>query len=109
MDLATILSGLAAGTLSVPAIGWLLNHLPQLNKGQKRSFAIAFTFAIGIGAYLLSIVLGFVPLPYATVEAWFDQLWPVCMASFTASQAVLAGLRSETVTEALTKTRGLAQ
>jgi hypothetical protein len=91
VELSSLLSGLVSGTLTVPAAGWLLQQFPQIK--YHRMFAVALSFLLGTGAFLLSGWLGYDPWP-AGPAAWTEALWPVWAAAFTASQIVLSGYRT---------------
>lgn len=94
-SLAALLSGLVSGTLTVPVVSWILNQLPEtVTKTQKRLIALVVSFALGTGAFALSGYFNYLPMPAATVQAWLEALWPVWVASFTASQIVLSTFKS---------------
>lgn len=95
MDLTTLLAGLVSGVLTVPVVSYLLNKLPDtLDKTTKRIIAIAVSFLLGTGAFILSVYLGYTVEPSPNWQAWVEMLWPVWTAAFTASQAVLSGYKS---------------
>ena len=103
MELADILAGLVGGTSTVPVVTWLLKQIAwQPNKGQRRTVAFVMSFVLGAVAFLLSVQLGYTTAP-ATLNGWFEALWPVAAAAFTASQAVLSAWRSNTISKLLPK------
>jgi hypothetical protein len=76
--LTTAGSGLAAY--------WIIRRLniESWRPDWKRYLAYALTAVIAIGAYLLRVLLGYVPAPVG--QAWAETLFAVAMVAFGVSQ-----------------------
>lgn len=96
MQLSDLLTGLVTGTLTVPIVSWLLTQIEayegQLDNNFKRWLALVLAFGLGLIGFFGSIWLGYLPAP-AGLESWFNALWPVLAAAYTASQLIFSGVR----------------